>query len=40
MDAYAPARALYVRFGFEYQEPFADYKEDPNSALMKLLLFL
>ena len=38
MDAFAPARALYVRFGFEYQEPFADYKEDPNSVFMTLTL--
>ena len=36
MDAFAPARALYIRFGFEYQGPFADYKEDSNSVFMAL----
>lgn len=34
MDAFAPARSLYTRFGFEYCGPFADYKEDPNSVFM------
>lgn len=38
MEAFAPARALYVRFGFEYQEPFAGYKEDPNCVFMTLTL--
>ena len=38
MDAFAPARALYERFGFEYREPFADYKEDPYSTFMSLIL--
>ncbi len=38
MDAFAPARALYARFGFEYQGPFADYKEDSNSVFMTLTL--
>ena len=38
MDAFAPARALYARLGFEYQGPFADYKEDPYSVFMSLLL--
>ncbi len=36
MDAFAPARALYMRFGFEYQGPFADYKEDPYCVFMSL----
>jgi putative acetyltransferase len=36
MAAFAPSRALYVRFGFEYRGPFADYKEDPNSVFMTL----
>lgn len=34
MEAFEPARQLYVRFGFEYCGPFADYAEDPNSAFM------
>lgn len=38
MDAFAPARALYLRFGFEYQGPFADYKKDPYSVFMTLSL--
>ena len=33
-EVFAPARALYERFGFEYCGPFADYKEDPNSVFM------
>lgn len=32
--AFAPARALYARFGFEYCGPFADYSNDPNSVYM------
>lgn len=31
---FAPARALYARYGFEYCAPFADYTNDPNSAFM------
>ena len=34
MAAFAPARELYVRFGFEPCGPFADYVEDPNSVFM------
>ena len=34
MAEFAPARALYTRYGFEYQGPFADYGEDPNSVFM------
>lgn len=34
MAAFAPARALYLRFGFAYCEPFADYTADPNSVFM------
>ncbi|MEU5427068.1 GNAT family N-acetyltransferase [Streptomyces olivoreticuli] len=33
-EFFAPARALYEKFEFEYCAPFADYKEDPNSAFM------
>ena len=36
MEAFAPARELYARFGFEYQGPFGDYAEDPNSVFMTL----
>ncbi|WP_017298888.1 GNAT family N-acetyltransferase [Nodosilinea nodulosa] len=32
--AFAPARALYARYGFEPCGPFADYTDDPNSAFM------
>lgn len=31
---FAPARALYLRYGFEYTSPFADYIEDPNSVFL------
>ena len=34
MDAFAPARQLYARFGFHACGPFADYVEDPNSVFM------
>jgi len=34
MEAFAPARALYARFGFEPCGPFADYVDDPNSVFM------
>ena len=34
MAAFAPARELYARFGFEPCGPFADYVEDPNSVFM------
>ncbi len=33
-DFFIPARTLYERYGFEYCEPFADYKEDPYSVFM------
>ena len=33
-DYFAPARALYARFGFAVCEPFADYRADPNSCFM------
>ena len=33
-EAFAPARSLYARFGFEPCGPFADYIEDPNSVFM------
>lgn len=36
MDAFAPARALYARFGFVRSGPFGDYAPDPNSFFMTL----
>jgi putative acetyltransferase len=36
MDAFAPARALYARFGFRVCPPFASYREDSNSVCMTL----
>jgi putative acetyltransferase len=38
MDGFAPARALYGRFGFRVCPPFAQYREDPNSVCMTLEL--
>lgn len=35
---FAPARGLYLRHGFEYCQPFADYRADPNSVFMELQL--
>jgi putative acetyltransferase len=35
---FAPARALYRKFGFRYCEPFGDYRPDPNSVHMTLAL--
>jgi putative acetyltransferase len=34
MAYFAPARALYVKFGFIECEPFSDYQPDPNSTFM------
>ncbi len=34
MPYFAPARELYLRFGFEVCGPFAGYKSDPNSVFM------
>ena len=38
MDAFAPARRLYERFGFKECPPFADYRPDPYSVYMTLSL--
>ena len=38
MEAFAPARRLYERFGFEECPPFADYRPDPYSVYMTLRL--
>jgi putative acetyltransferase len=35
---FAPARALYEKFGFEYCGPFAGYEADPNSVYMTKVL--
>lgn len=37
-DFFAPARALYEKFGFRYCEPFADYTLDPHSAYLTMPL--
>jgi putative acetyltransferase len=37
-DFFAPARALYTRFGFEPCEPFAGYTHDPNSVYLTKVL--
>ena len=37
-DAFAPARRLYERHGFEYCEPFGDYQPDSWSRFMSLRL--
>jgi putative acetyltransferase len=34
MEAFAPARSLYARFGFRPCGPFANYVEDPYSVFM------
>ncbi|MBD2536898.1 GNAT family N-acetyltransferase [Nostoc flagelliforme FACHB-838] len=31
---FTPARALYIRYGFEYRGPFGDYTQDANSVFM------
>lgn len=35
---FEPARALYIRFGFEPCGPFGSYREDPNTVFMRLTL--
>ena len=37
-DAFKPAQKLYESFGFSFCGPFGDYREDPNSVFMTLLL--
>ena len=37
-ESFAPAQALYARFGFSCCGPFADYVEDPHSVFMTLRL--
>lgn len=31
---FEPARRLYEKFGFDYCEPFGNYRPDPNSVFM------
>ncbi|WP_350347638.1 GNAT family N-acetyltransferase [Agromyces sp. G08B096] len=37
-EFFAPARALYAKYGFRTTGPFADYRLDPNSVFMTLEL--
>lgn len=38
MSFFDSARALYLKYGFEYCAPFASYQEDPNSVFMTRVL--
>ncbi|WKD49605.1 GNAT family N-acetyltransferase [Microbulbifer spongiae] len=38
MPFFDPARKLYSKFGFNFCQPFADYKLDANSVFMELKL--
>jgi putative acetyltransferase len=38
MEAFRPAQKLYESAGFRICGPFGEYREDPNSAYMTLLL--
>jgi putative acetyltransferase len=37
-EAFDAAHGLYLRYGFQYCGPFADYKEDPFSRFMTVVL--
>lgn len=37
-DYFEPARQLYLKHGFSFCTPFADYDDDPNSVFMSLQL--
>ncbi|MFC7341166.1 GNAT family N-acetyltransferase [Saccharopolyspora griseoalba] len=37
-EFFEPARRLYLKHGFSFCEPFAEYRQDPNSAFMTLEL--
>jgi len=37
-DYFAPARAMYAKFGFVPSPPFAQYTDDPNSVYLVLEL--
>ncbi|NEP80767.1 MAG: GNAT family N-acetyltransferase [Okeania sp. SIO3C4] len=34
LPEFAPAQALYIKYGFKYRDPFAEYIDDPNLAFM------
>ncbi len=36
MEAFAPARSLYMSAGFSLCEPFGDYRRSPNSTYMTM----
>jgi len=38
MPYFEPARNLYLKFGFDYCPPFANYVEDPHSTFMTISL--
>ncbi|KOO51209.1 GNAT family N-acetyltransferase [Viridibacillus arvi] len=38
MEAFEPAKRLYLKKGFQYCKPFSNYIEDPNSVFMTLEL--
>jgi putative acetyltransferase len=38
MNYFKPAHGLYKKHGFSFCGPFSDYKEDPNSLFMSLVL--
>lgn len=38
MEAFAPARSLYVSAGFTPCEPFGDYRQSPNSTYMTMMV--
>ncbi len=38
MAFFEPARRMYSKFGFEYCDPFGDYRPDPNSRFMTLAI--
>lgn len=38
MEPFKPAQRLYESFGFTVCAPFADYRDDPNSVYMTLVL--
>ena len=37
-DFFTPARKLFNKCGFKLCKPFANYKEDPNSCYMSMLI--
>jgi putative acetyltransferase len=37
-EFFEPARKLYLKHGFAYCEPFAEYRKDPNSVFMTKVL--